>query len=209
MRYKIINILIKILNASRQRAEARIAKKAAKREERERHNSNTRRTRGNEEAFPQTFVFESFFTQELIKILTPGANEEMRFLTGPQLGPIRIVSRWAEPVSLDHQSRVYVGASAKSVAANLIKIIESGAQLHVLAHSHPGTGEGACFPSSIDVECLGRLQKSGSPAIGCIVTRDGFVRFFSIFTKFHVMVLGSGVREVSKNVFQITSQNSN
>src|SRR5690348_1651536 len=40
------------------------------------------------DSFPQTFVIESFFTRELIRVLTPTANEEMHFLTGPKLGPI-------------------------------------------------------------------------------------------------------------------------
>ena len=159
--------------------------------------------------FPQTFIIESFFARELIRILTPGANEEMHFLTGPKIGPIRIVSRSAMPVSLDRQSPVFVRATAKSVADILIPIIEQGAELHMIAHSHPGGGAGATTPSSTDIECLGKLQKSGSPAIGCIVTRDGCVRFFSVYTKFHVIVLGSGVKELSQNVFHIVHQNNN
>jgi len=67
------------------------------------------------ESFPQTFVMESFFIRELIAMLTPGANEEMHFLTGPKVGPIRFVSRWARPVVLDRQSPVFVRATAKSV----------------------------------------------------------------------------------------------
>ena len=156
------------------------------------------------ESFPQTFVIESFFARELITLLTPSANEEMHFLTGPKIGPIRIICRLAAPAPLDRQSPVFVRASARSVADVLIPIIEQGAELHIVAHSHPGGGATATTPSSTDVECLGKLQKNGSPAIGCIVTRDGYVRFFSILTNFHVMVLGTGVKEVSKNVFHIT-----
>ena len=158
---------------------------------------------GRRESFPQTFVMESFFARELITVLTRGANEEMQFLTGPKIGPIRIIARWAQPVSLERQSPVFVRASAKSVASVLIPIIEQGAELHLIAHSHPGLGEGASYPSGTDTRCLGTLQESGSPAIGCIVTRDGFVRFFSVSTTFHVMVLGAGVTEVTTNVFKI------
>lgn len=155
------------------------------------------------ESFPQTFVIESFFARQLITLLTPSANEEMHFLTGPKIGPIRIVCRWAAPAPLDSQSPVFVRATARSVADVLIPIIEQGAELHIIAHSHPGGGAAATTPSSTDIECLGKLQKNGSPAIGCIVTRDGYVRFFSILTKFHVVVLGAGVKEISKNVFHI------
>jgi hypothetical protein len=158
------------------------------------------------ESFPQTFILESFFIRELIAMLTPGQNEEMHFLTGPKIGPIRIVSRWARPVSLDRQSPVFVRATAKSVADVLIPIIEQGAELHIIAHSHPGSGPGATTPSSTDIGCLAKLQKSGSAAIGLIVTRDNCVRFFSVSTNFHVMVLGTGVKEVSKNVFTTSRQ---
>jgi proteasome lid subunit RPN8/RPN11 len=160
------------------------------------------------EPFPQTFICESFFIRELITMLTPGANEEMHFLTGPKLGPIRIVCRWAAPARLDNQSPVFVRASARSVADVLIPIIEQGAELHMIAHSHPGAGAWATTPSGTDIDCLGKLQKNGSPAIGCIVTRDGHVRFFSVQTKFHVMVLGNGVKEVSQNVFRIAYQDN-
>jgi len=156
------------------------------------------------EPFPQTFVLESFFLAELIQSLTPSANEEMIFLTGPKLGHIRIVSRFAAPTPINGQSPVFVSASARSVASVLIPIIEQGAELHICAHSHPGSGPGATTPSGTDIKCLGKLQKNGSPAIGCIVTRDGCVRFFSILTKFQVLILGTGVKELSKNVYHIT-----
>lgn len=159
------------------------------------------------ESMPQIFVFESFFLQELITALTPGANEEMHFLTGPKIGPIRIVSRLAAPVPINRQSPVYVSASARSVASVLIPIIEQGAELHICAHSHPGSGAGATTPSGTDIECLGKLQRNGSPAIGCIVTRDGCVRFFSVLTKFHVIVMGTGVKQLSENVYHITNNN--
>src|SRR5579871_598601 len=72
----------------------------------------------------QIFVLESFFVRELITMLTPRQNEEMLFLTGPKIGPIRIVCRWARPVSLDRQTPVFVRATARSVADVLIPIIE-------------------------------------------------------------------------------------
>ena len=156
------------------------------------------------ESFPQIFVLESFFLRKLITTLTPGENEEMNFLTGPKIGPIRVVCRMADPVSLDGQSPVSAKASAKSVADILIPIIEQGAELHIIAHSHPGYGMGATTPSDIDTECLGRLQKCGSQVIGCIVTRDACVRFFTVSTQFQVLVLGAGVNQLSQNVFQIT-----
>jgi hypothetical protein len=205
MRAKITKCLIRLLI----KYVRRLNRKKAEREALEAASARTKMLMDPSETFPEVFVLESFFARELITVLTRGVNEEMNFLTGPKLGPIRIISRWAQPVSLERQSPVFVRASAKSVASILIPIIEQGAELHIIAHSHPGQGVGASFPSSTDIACLGSLQKSGSPAIGCIVTRDGYVRFFSVLTNFHVMVLGTCVKEISQNVFHITSQNHN
>jgi hypothetical protein len=194
MRYRIVRLLIICLLQ-----EARRLKRKRLRKIQEQKNISP-------DAFPQTFVIESYFVRQLIRTLTPSADEEMRFLTGPKFGPIRVVCRWANPPSLEKQSPVFVRASARSVASTLIPIVEQGAELHVCAHSHPGNGAGATNPSSTDVTCLTKLQKSGSLAIGCIVTRDGHVRFFSILTKFSVVILGNGAKEIAKNVFHIPHQ---
>lgn len=153
---------------------------------------------------PSVFVTEAAFLHELIAVLTVDVNENMHFLTGPKLEHYRVICRRAQPVALQQQSPVFVRASAQSVADVLIAIIEQGAELHVIAHSHPGSGPGATTPSGTDIECLGKLQKSGSPAIGLIVTRDHHVRFFTVTRAFRVIVQGTGVTEVSKNVFHIS-----
>lgn len=153
---------------------------------------------------PSVFVTEAAFLRELIAILTVDVNENMHFLTGPKLEHYRVVCRRAQPVALQQQSPVFVRALAQSVADVLIAIIEQGAELHVIAHSHPGGGPGATTPSRTDIACLGKLQKSGSPAIGLIVTRDNHVRFFTVTRGFRVIVQGTGVTEVSKNVFHIS-----
>ncbi len=149
------------------------------------------------------FVTEAAFLREVIGVLTVSDDENMHFLTGPKLEQFRVVCRLAQPVKLQEQSPVFVRASARSVADVLIGIVEEGAELHVIAHSHPGSGPGATTPSGTDIACLGKLQKNGSPAIGCIVTRDNNVRFFSVKRTFRVIVQGTGVTEVEKHVFHI------
>lgn len=196
MKETVIRFCIKLLLAEARRLKRKRAKRIQK--------AIARR-----ESFPQVFIIESFFARELISALTPNADEEMHFLTGPKIGPIRIVSRWARSPLLERRSPVFVRASAKAVGDVLIEVIEQGTELHICAHSHPGASAGATTPSSTDVQCLGKLQKAGSQAIGCIVTRDGYLRFFSVLTNFHVMVLGAGVKEVSKNVFHISRNNNN
>lgn len=113
----------------------------------------------------------------------------MQARTGPVVENFRVVCRRVQPVALQQQSAVFVRASAQSVADVLITIIEQGAELHVIAHSHPGSGPGATTPSGTDIACLGKLQKNGSTAVGCIVTRDNHVRFFTVSRAFRVIVL--------------------
>ena len=158
-----------------------------------------------EHAQPSTegFVVEACFLRELLAVLTTDANEQMRFLTGPKVEQVRVVCRWAQPSALEKQSPVFVRASAQSVAAALIPIIEQGAELHIIAHSHPGSGPGGTNPSSTDIECLGELQKAGSRAIGCIFSRDGWVRFFTVSTKFSVQVLGTGTAKLTPCIFYV------
>ena len=150
----------------------------------------------------EAFVMEACFLRELLAVLTTDANEHMRFLTGPKVDQVRVVCRWAQP-ALEKQSPVFVRASAQSVGAALIPIIEQGAELHIIAHSHPGSGPGGTNPSSTDIEGLGELQKAGSPAIGCIFSRDGWVRFFTVSTKFSVQVLGTGTAKLNPCIFYV------
>jgi len=51
---------------------------------------------------------------------------------------------------------------------------------------------------------LGRIQRAGADVIGIIVTRDKFVRFFTVEKPFQVWVQGNGVSQIEENVFRIT-----
>jgi hypothetical protein len=155
-----------------------------------------------------TFLLESSFLRELVVELTPTPDEDMVFLTGPKLRSLRVVCRRAPQVSLERQSVVFVRSSALSVARALVPIIEQGAELHVIAHSHPGEGPAATFPSGTDTTCLGKLQRAGSPAIGLIVTRDFHVRFFTVHRSFRVVVTGSGIKNLDKHLFYLHEDNS-
>jgi hypothetical protein len=54
------------------------------------------------------------------------------------------------------------------------------------------------------VNYLGKIQRAGADVVGIIVTRDSFVRFFTVEKPFQVLVLGNGVTQVEEYVFQIT-----
>ena len=156
-----------------------------------------------------TFLVETCFLRELVLALTPTPDEHMLFLTGPMLRRLRVVSRRAPQAPLERQSVVFVRSSALAVAQALIPIIEQGAELHMIAHSHPGGGPSATFPSGTDTACLGKLQRAGSPAIGLIVTRDGHARFFTVHRPFQIIVAGAGVTKLDDHLFHLHENDPN
>jgi len=98
-----------------------------------------------------TFLIECCFLQEVIVALTPTPDEHMIFLTGPTLKSLRVVCRFAPKPKVERQSVVFVSSSPLGVAQALIPIIEQGAELQLLGHSHPGRGASATTPSGIDI----------------------------------------------------------
>jgi hypothetical protein len=109
----------------------------------------------------------------------------------------------------DKKSPVYAKGTAKSCADAEIEILEHGNSLHAMAHSHPGRGPSATCPSGIDINYLGRIQSIGSEAIGVIITRDGFVRFFTVTKPFRVLVTGTGITQLEEYVYQVSLHSSN
>lgn len=151
-------------------------------------------------------VVEAWFLRDLIRYLTPRMDEEVVYVTGPEHDGMRTLSRMCT-FALDRQSPVYARGNAKACSDALIEMSQNGNTLGGIAHSHPGSGAGATHPSPIDTNHLGKLQQTGSRAIGIIVTRDGHVRFFTVNKPFRVTVLGEGVKYVEENVYQILPVN--
>jgi len=154
------------------------------------------------------YVVDSWFLQDLIRCLTPRQDEEIAYVTGINLGRVKFLSRICS-VTLEQQSVVYARATARSCADTLADLLDHGMQLLAMGHSHPGGGAAATHESSIDVNYLGRIQKAGADVIGLIVTRDGFVRFFTVEKLFQVLVLGNGANQVEEYVFQIALPKKN
>ncbi|MDD5697835.1 MAG: hypothetical protein PHH77_04385 [Victivallaceae bacterium] len=143
-----------------------------------------------------------WFLQDLIKHLTPHADEEVVYITGHSVGNLRIPYRICE-VELKEQSVVYARCTARSCSDALIEINEKGCCLQLVAHSHPGMGKDTTTPSGIDLNYLDKIQKNDSQAVGVIVSRDGFVRFFTSCVEFEVSIKGAEAEYVGDNVFKI------
>ena len=150
-----------------------------------------------------TYVVDGWFLEDLIHHLTPGPDEEVAHVTGARVGAVRMLSRICQ-LTTESKTMVYARATAKSCADAEIEILEHGNLLHAMAHSHPGQGAAATHPSSIDINYLGNIQRVGSEAIGIIVTRDGWVRFFSVIKPFRAFVMGAGITQTEEHVFHVT-----
>jgi proteasome lid subunit RPN8/RPN11 len=151
---------------------------------------------------PLMYVTSSLFLWECYQYLTSmGENEVMHFVTGINLGPIRIIDNM-QKVAMNVQSPVHVEADLDSTFEVLINLDEHfGHMLHAYFHSHPG---GFCSPSSVDLNYQKQLEKGHYKTIGGIFTRDGKIRFFSHRLPFTIEVCGKGVERIDATLFQFT-----
>jgi hypothetical protein len=104
---------------------------------------------------------------------------------------------------LQEASAVYARTDVCSSSDIETELVNRGLEVHAIGHSHPGRGLSATTPSGIDTNCLGKIQKNGSDAIGFIVTRDGYVRFFTVHKPFRVIVQGNGATRIADDVYKI------
>lgn len=149
-----------------------------------------------------TYLVDAWFLRDLVCQLTPGPDEEISYITGPEFQGLRVLSR-IRRIQLTEQSVVYARGAARSCSDALIGMLEQGNRLHAMAHSHPGCGPGATRESGIDINYLGGIQRSGADVIGLIVTRDSNIRFYTVERPFQVLMTGGGVKEVDKHVYHL------
>ena len=147
------------------------------------------------------FMLDYWFLQDIIKHLTPGPDEVATYITGNDFDNIKMPYRICD-VELLEQSPIYAKATAKSCSDVLIDLFERGYKLQIMAHSHPGRGPEATCPSTTDINYLGKIQDAGSDAVGLIITRDGYVRFFTVRTEYEISIKGKA-QYVEENIFKI------
>jgi hypothetical protein len=159
------------------------------------------RDRGSRARVP-LYIVSSLFLAESFRYLVKDPAEDMHFVTGCELGPVRVLERL---VDFDKAERTAVRVSGNPASTHqaLIGLEAKGHRLTAWMHSHPGTGAGATCPSSTDLDHQRRLEQGRYPAIGAIFSRDGWVRFFSAGTPFRVDVFGAGVRRADERIYQL------
>lgn len=144
-----------------------------------------------------TFIIHESTLRELVDTLTPDENEAIAYLSGIQIGALRVLFR-IHPVELDHASPVRAVENLSSTSDTLIRLINANQTPLAQAHRHPGRGANATYPSTTDHNTFRKFEQGGSTLLGIIVTQDRAIRFFTHKMKFHVLLDGSDDLELKK-----------
>ena len=150
-----------------------------------------------------TYLVGSLFLYDCYRELIRGPDERMNYVTGLKLGSVLTMDRIIT-FTLDAATPVFAQGNLASSHEALIGLTRFGHRLHGLFHCHPGRGEKATRPSSIDLDTQERQERGRYPVIGAIFTEDGFVRFFSVRNQFQIVTYGEGVEHVGETVYRLT-----
>lgn len=153
--------------------------------------------------FPR-FVVSSLFLHECFKPLTADPKEQFVFITGPEVDGVMVLSKLC---TFDHISRTEVGVvgDPKSTHRLLGRLEQFGHRLLAHFHSHPGCGPESIGPSGKDKKYQATLEDAGCDTVGAIFSRDGYIRFFRLDSKFDLKIYGAGVEHVSDTLYRLTN----
>lgn len=147
------------------------------------------------------YFMSSLFLQDCFKFLNQREVESLHFVTGPEVGGIRVLDKIVN-LRLEHQSIVYARADTEAVRNALIKLSQCKHRLLGYFHIHPGSGTRSTFPSSTDLNLKRLLDKGGYEALGAIFSRDGWIRFFSP-EKLKIHIYGEGVKKINERLYHL------
>lgn len=148
------------------------------------------------------YLISSLFLREMYGALVADENEELYYVTGPEQGPVRVPSRLV-PFAKRKRTPVCVEGDDLSSHRTLLALERAGHPLLAWAHSHPGVGAGATCPSGIDRAHQERLEQGGYRAVGAIVSRDGYVRFFTNGRPARVEIFGKGMERLDEGLYRL------
>jgi proteasome lid subunit RPN8/RPN11 len=148
------------------------------------------------------YLMSSLFLEDSYRYLVRDPAEDMHFVTGNELGGVRVLERM---LTFEKSTRSCVGVAGDPASTHrtLIALDAKGHRLTAWMHSHPGCGPWATRPSPTDLDHQQRLERGGYPAIGAIFSRDGYLRFFSKATDFRVAIFGKGVTRHDERLYHL------
>ena len=152
------------------------------------------------------YTISSWFLNDCFRYLVQGQVEALHFVTGVQFGSVLTLDRMVT-FEMSCQTPISASGEINSTHGALLEMENHGHKLHGCFHSHPGNGQGATFPSSIDFDYQSRLEKGGYASIGGIFSRDGYFRAYSLEQPFELIVYGKGVKKIDEQLFKLSEIN--
>ena len=149
------------------------------------------------------YAVGSWFLKDCFNYLVQEEVEALHYVTGIQFGNTFTLDKMVT-FEMNRQTAVSARGDINSTHKVLIEMEGYGHKLHACFHSHPGQGQAATFPSSIDLDYQARLEKGGYAAIGGIFSRDGYFRAFSLNNPFRINIYGKGVERIDDKLYRLT-----
>ena len=145
-----------------------------------------------------TYMLSSLFIQDAVHSLTQDAEEDLRYATGFAVERNAYAITRLLEFELSRKTVVAAEGAQESVNRLMIFLHNHDHKLYMTWHSHPGSGPSSTAPSSTDLDFHRRLELGNYPVIGAIVSRQGYVRFFSYQRTFKVSIYGKGMEAVNE-----------
>lgn len=146
-------------------------------------------------------VLSSVMLARSFEVCTERPEEGMHFIAGFDFDGLRIGTHI---VPFPYSERSVVGASGDHLATQRLcaEIHEAGHTIVALMHAHPGSGQAANHPSSVDIRTQ-RLWEQTSRLVGGIWARDGFLRWYSVNVDFDVEIVGNNLEKIDARQFKL------
>jgi len=153
-----------------------------------------------------TFYVDSLLLADCYQeLFRQSTVESFVYLTGQQVGAQQWTLNRCIPISHAVQSAGGAEGDPDSAVDTLVELDAVDHQLLGHAHNHPGTGVRSVKPSDTDLTYQQELEDGDYTAVGLVMTRDGFARFFTDTLEVAIEVYGDHVTPIDnhENTFQL------
>lgn len=141
---------------------------------------------------------------EVKRLLTRTDAESMCIIVGVLHG-IEWFATSIAPLPLARATVNGVTADLSLAHEKLLEIEQYGHVVLVVMHSHPGQGAQSVRESSIDRQAQHRYEIAGYRSLTGIVSRDGYVRFFTNNITYKLDIHGNGIQQISEGLYRLNS----
>ena len=149
-----------------------------------------------------SFILTTFFLRRCYAYLMKNQYESIAYLSGIEIGDRQVLDELIT-FEMEKQEVCYVKGDIISSTEALITLSDRGFCLTGTVHCHPGSGAGATHPSGIDYRHHQRLEEGGFEALGIIMTRDGYVRFYTHRMEYSVRIEGLDGYWVEDDIYKL------